>query len=87
VSEVLAQPSLSIIDSSGKTVASNTGWSTNANPTTIASEMAAVGAFALPSASADCALLLILSPGAYTAVVSGVGSTSGVAVVEVYQAP
>jgi sugar lactone lactonase YvrE len=84
---VLAQPSLSIVNSSGAAVASNTGWSTNANPSAIASEMAAVGAFALPPGSADCALLLTLSPGAYTAVVSGAGGTSGVALVEAYQAP
>jgi len=62
VSGVLAQPSLSVVDSSGNTVASNTGWSTNANPTTIATEMAAVGAFALPSGSADSVLLLTLPP-------------------------
>ena len=87
VSGVLAQPSLSVVDSSGNTVASNTGWSTNANPTTIATEMAAVGAFALPSGSADSVLLLTLPPGSYTAVVSGINGTSGVALVEVYEAP
>jgi hypothetical protein len=87
VNGVLAQPSLSIVDSSGAAVASNIGWSTNASPSTIALEMAAVGAFALPPESADCVLLLTLSPGAYTAVVSGVDGTSGVALVEVYQAP
>jgi hypothetical protein len=87
VSGVLAQPSLSVVDSSGNAVASNTGWSTNANLPTIASEMTAVGAFALPSGSADCVLLLTLAPGAYTAVVSGVNGSSGVALVEVYQAP
>jgi len=57
------------------------------NPAAIATEMAAVGAFALPSGRADCALVLTLAPGAYTAVVSGVNGTSGVALVEVYQAP
>jgi hypothetical protein len=44
-----------------------------------------VGAFALPSGSADCALLLTLQPGNYTATVSGVGGTSGIALVEAYQ--
>jgi sugar lactone lactonase YvrE len=87
VNGVLAKPSLSVMDSSGNTVATNTGWSTNSSPAAIASEMAAVGAFPLPSGSADCALVLMLPPGAYTAIVSGVGGTSGVALVEVYQAP
>jgi sugar lactone lactonase YvrE len=87
VSGVLAQPTLTVFDSSGNTVATNTGWSTNANAATIATEAASVGAFALPAGSADCALLLTLPPGAYTAQVSGVGGTSGIALVEAYQAP
>ncbi len=87
VGGVLAQPSLNVVNSSGTSVASNTGWSTNANAAAIASEMQAVGAFPLPSGSADCALLLTLPPGSYTAVVSGVSSSSGVALVEIYQAP
>jgi hypothetical protein len=87
VGGVLAQPSLNVVDSSGNTVATNTGWSTNANAAIISQEMQDVGAFPLPSGSADCVLLLTLAPGAYTAVVSGVGGTSGVALVEVYEAP
>jgi sugar lactone lactonase YvrE len=86
VAGALAQPSLSVVDSSGTTVASNTGWSSNANASQIASTAQTVGAFALPSGSADCALLLTLAPGAYTAIVSGVGGTSGVALVEAYEA-
>jgi sugar lactone lactonase YvrE len=87
VSGVLANPTLTVVDSSGKTVATNTGWSTNSNAAAIASEATKVGAFALPSGSADCALLLTLAPGSYTAIVSGVGGTSGIALVEAYQAP
>jgi sugar lactone lactonase YvrE len=87
VSGVLAQPTLTVFDSSGNMVATNTGWSTNANAATIATEAATIGAFALPSGSADCALLLTLQPGAYTAQVSGVGGATGIALVEAYQAP
>jgi hypothetical protein len=87
VTGVLAQPVLNVVNSSGVTVASNTGWSTNSNAAAIASETAAVGAFALPTGSADCAVLVTLPPGAYTAVVSGVGGSAGVALVEAYQAP
>ncbi len=87
VSGALAQPSLSVVDSSGNTVASNIGWSSSSNASQIASTAQTVGAFALASGSADSALLLTLPPGAYTAIVSGVGGTSGVALVEAYEAP
>lgn len=87
MSGALAQPSLEVVDAAGNTVATNTGWSTNANAAAIASKTASIGAFALRSGSADCALLLTLPPGAYTAIVSGVGGTSGVALVEAYHAP
>ena len=87
VAGALAQPSLSVVNSSGTVIASNTVWSTNANASAIATEMTAVGAFPLPSGSSDSVLLLTLPPGAYTAIVSGVNAASGVALVEVYQAP
>ena len=47
------------------------------------------GAFALPSDSADAALVLSLSPGAYSVQVTsaGVANASGVALVEVYEVP
>ena len=85
VSGVLAKPSLSVTDSSRNTIATNTGWSTGSNAASVPSATATVGAFALPSGSADCAVLLNLQPGSYTAVVSGVGGTTGVALVEAYQ--
>ena len=84
---LLAQPTLTVVDNSGASVASNTGWSTNANASVVASEMAAVGAFALAAGSADSALLLTLQPGPYTAVVSGASGSTGLVLVEVYQAP
>jgi len=37
--------------------------------------------------SKDAALVLELPPGIYTAQVSGVGNTTGVGLVEVYEAP
>jgi len=85
VSGVLAQPTLKVVDAFGNTIATNTGWSTNSNAATIATKAAAVGAFALPAGSADSALLLTLQPGSYTAIVSGVGDISGIALVEAYQ--
>jgi hypothetical protein len=85
VSGVLAQPSLSVTNSAGTVVASNTGWGSNTNSSLIASTAVAVGAFALASGSADCALIVSLPPGAYTVQVSGAGNTTGVALAEVYE--
>jgi DNA-binding beta-propeller fold protein YncE len=87
VSGVLTQPSLSIVDSAGNQVASNTGWGTNSNPAQIANVASQVGAFALNSGSADCALEVSLPAGAYTVQVSGVNSTTGDALAEIYEVP
>ena len=68
-------------------VSENNDWSAASNAATLASTAQSVGAFALPNGSRDAALLVTLTPGAYTAQVSGVGSTTGVALVEVYEVP
>jgi BspA type Leucine rich repeat region (6 copies) len=85
VSGVLAQPTLSLFDKSGNMIATNTGWGNSANPAQIAATAAAVGAFALLPGSEDCALVVSLPPGAYTAQVSGVNNTTGVALAEIYE--
>ncbi|HZZ19384.1 MAG TPA: matrixin family metalloprotease [Opitutaceae bacterium] len=87
VTGVLAQPVLTVFDSNQHQVATNTGWSTNSNASAVASAASSAGAFALPMANADSALLLSLPPGAYTAQVTGANGTTGVALVEVYQVP
>jgi hypothetical protein len=66
-------------------VATNTGWGTGPNPSQIGSVGASVGAFALPSGSADSALILTLQPGNYTVQVAGANGTTGIALAEVYQ--
>ena len=84
---VLAQPVLTLFDSTGKQLAANTGWGTNANPSLIYAMTATTGAFALPWGSADSVLLLTLSPGSYTAEVSGLYNSTGIALIEVYAVP
>lgn len=84
VSGVLADPNITVY--SGQTwVAGNDNWESGTRPV---GEMSAafghVGAFALPASSKDAALLVTLDPGAYTVVVSGVGDTTGVALIEIY---
>jgi len=88
VTGALADPRLDLYR--GNTlVYSNDNWSTATGGSTVSSAtFTAVGAFALPdSTSRDSALLVNLAPGAYTAQISGVNNTTGVALVEVYEVP
>jgi len=87
VSGVLAQPVLTVFQGANNQIGTNTGWGNQANPNQVASVAASLNAFALPAGSADSALVMTLSPGTYTAQVSGVNGTTGIALVEVYQAP
>ena len=82
----LNAPVLTLFDSAQRTVATNTRWNTAANATNIRSAAERVGAFALPESSGDSALLLSLAPGAYTAQAAGANETTGVALVELYDA-
>ena len=66
-------------------ISSNTGWSsTPANALAVSNADAQVGAFALPTGSADSALVGSFPPGNYTAMVSGVSGATGIGLVEVY---
>ncbi len=84
VSNPLADPVLQVYNSSGTVIATNTGWGTNTTPTTISSAATAVGAFPLPSGSADSAVLLTLQPGAYTVQITSAKGNSGIALFEAY---
>ena len=93
VAGTLADPKLEIIRQ-GETspLATNDNWSTPVSPLTSgAAELNAaftsVGAFALTTNSRDAALIVTLPPGTYTAQVSGLNNTVGVAIVEVYDLP
>ena len=81
VTGVLSNPKVTIYNSSGIALASNDDW---AGATALSSTFTKVGAFNLPAGSKDAAILLNLSPGPYTAVVSSVDGTTGIALVEVY---
>ena len=80
----LANPQLTV-HAGATQLAANDNWGANPDAANLRSIAAAIGAFALPEGSADAALLLTLEPGNYSATVSGVNDTSGVALVEVYQ--
>jgi hypothetical protein len=93
--QTLANPILTVYDSSRNVIATNIGWGNapvsgsstvgaTVQPAT-ASAFSQVYAFSLSAGSADCAMLVTLPPGGYTAQVSGVSSATGVALVEVYE--
>lgn len=85
VSGALANPKLELYNSSKAKIAENDDWAGAAEVKTAAN---AVYAFSFPSdTSTDAALLVTLEPGLYTAQASGVGDTTGVALVEVYEVP
>ena len=75
---------ISLFDSHGQSLATNTGWDGSSSLATL---FAQVGAFALSPGSADSALVVSLPPGAYTVELSGAAGESGVGLVELYEAP
>jgi hypothetical protein len=88
VSGTLADPKLDLFQSGNSAaIASNDNWAAAANATQIASAAAGVGAFSLAPESKDAVLLATLAPGNYTMQVSGLGGTTGTALVEVYEVP
>lgn len=83
VAGTISDPKIDVADATGRIVFTNDNWST----TTVggATTFASLGAFNLTTNSRDAAILATnLAPGAYTATVSGVGTATGVALVEVY---
>ncbi len=87
VAGVLADPVLTVFAGSTQR-ASNDNWDTGSTTAAqITAASARVGAFALVPGSRDAALLLVLEPGSYTVQVTGVGNTTGVALVEIYDTP
>jgi hypothetical protein len=68
------------------TVATNDNWSSTPALAALANTTASLGAFALGSNSADAALLVDLPPGQYTAQAAGTSGTTGIALVELYDA-
>jgi len=71
--------------SSTTPIDTNIGWSSNAtNASQVTAADLLTGAFALTAGSSDSALTSTFAPGAYTAQVSGVGSDTGVGLVEIY---
>ena len=74
---VLIDPQLALFDSNGSLIRKNDDWESSQGAEIIAANLA-------PSDRLESALIETLAPGSYTAIVSGVNSSSGVGLVEVY---
>jgi hypothetical protein len=81
VGGVVADPQLAVFSGSTQ-VAANDNWGGGA---ALSAAFTQVGAFTLPGNSRDAAVVTTLAPGSYTVQVNGVGGTTGVALVEVYE--
>jgi hypothetical protein len=79
LSGVLADPSMELYDSTSTLIAQNDDWRQNATQKTQIEAMNLA-----PADAKEPALLLNLEPGAYTALIEGVGGQSGVGMIEVY---
>lgn len=74
----LADPSLTLYDGNGNSIASNNDWKSD--------NEAAISATGLaPTKDAESALIYDFQPGDYTAIVTGVGNTTGIGLVAAYQ--
>jgi hypothetical protein len=79
ISDALANPTLELRDNNGALLASNNDWQENAVQ---AAEISAAGL--APASPLESGIAAELPPGLYTALLSGVGNSTGIGVVEVY---
>jgi uncharacterized delta-60 repeat protein len=68
-------------------LAENIGWMNSTEAAASAAAAREVGAFAFQNYSGDCALVLNLPPGTYTAQASSMESRPGAALIEIYELP
>jgi outer membrane protein assembly factor BamB len=82
----LGDPRLRLFVPPSVQMGENDDWGTGNDPAQITAVTASVGAFPLPAASRDAAVVARLEPGLYTAVISSADNSSGVGLVEAYDA-
>ncbi|MCF3649718.1 multicopper oxidase family protein [Synoicihabitans lomoniglobus] len=86
VAGAMADSQVSLVQA-GEALASNDNWSEAANAADVVAAADAVGAFPLELGSADAAMLIELSAGAYTVVTSGQSGAVGTVLMEIYRVP
>jgi hypothetical protein len=83
VSGAVANPQLEVYAGAAR-IAANDDWG---GGTELAAAFQTVGAFAWPPVSNDAAHLITLPPGSYTVRAPGAGSSTGLALIEIYELP
>jgi len=86
ITDALANPTLEIHDASNATVATNNDWKvTQVGGLITGDQSAEISASQLaPSDDLESAIIANLAPGSYTAVVRGLGNTTGTGIVDAY---
>jgi hypothetical protein len=86
ITDVLANPTLQLYNASGVLIGSNDNWQTTIIGGIITSNQVSdiQNSGHVPTDANESAIIANLAPGNYTAIVSGVSNTTGVALVEVY---
>jgi hypothetical protein len=87
VTAPVANPKITLFDRTGVAIHNNDNWGQAANLADLRAATTATGAFALAENSNDSAMLETLEPGVYTVHVASVDGTTGIALVEIYEAP
>lgn len=75
---LLADPLVQLFDSTGTLIDSNDNWEAHESAGSLRADLK-------PSRSQEAVITRSLAPGAYTAIVRGVGETSGIGIVEVFE--
>jgi len=73
----LMDPVIELHDSTGATILTNNDWRSSQQTEILSTGLA-------PSNNKEAALIAVLSPGNYTAILHGIGTTTGIGLVEVY---
>ncbi len=79
--DFLSDPKVDLYDIGGSLIASNSSW--RSHPESDEIEASGVA----PIDNSEAAMILSLEPGLYTAIVSGEGGLTGIALVEVFAVP
>ena len=85
VGKTLVDPQFRIVNGLGKTVATADNWGEVSYKDSLIRETLAAFAEVPDEGSKDAAAIVTLAPGGYTVIVSGVGDTTGVGLVEVFE--
>ena len=86
VSSPIGKPLLSLFDSAGRAISSNSGWADTPNIGFLGAATERAGAHPLAANSSNAAILNELHPGIHTASVAAADGNAGIGLIEIYDA-